>query len=78
MDYYSLILLIATYIPNSPFPTWYFIIDHASSVLTGVLFISVTEIQNARGIVDVLSEMIDALDPANKEVWVLNFIFFWN
>ncbi|KAG4189876.1 hypothetical protein ERO13_A08G250533v2 [Gossypium hirsutum] len=29
--------------------------------------VDVTEIQNARGIVDVLSEMINALDPANKE-----------
>jgi len=27
-----------------------------------------TEIQNARGIMDVLAEMLNALDPSNKEV----------
>jgi len=31
-------------------------------------FISLTEIQNARGIMDILSEMLDALDPGNREV----------
>jgi hypothetical protein len=29
-----------------------------------------TEIQNARGIMDVLSEMLNALDPRNKEVQI--------
>lgn len=29
---------------------------------------SLTEIQNARGIMDVLSEMLNALEPGNKEV----------
>ena len=37
--------------------------------LTAVIcFASLTEIQNARGIMDVLAEMLNALDPANKEV----------
>lgn len=31
-------------------------------------FTSLTEIQNARGIMDILSEMLDALDPCNREV----------
>jgi len=31
-------------------------------------FTSLTEIQNARGIMDVLSEMLHALDPGNREV----------
>jgi hypothetical protein len=29
---------------------------------------SVSEIQNARGIMDVLAEMLNALDPGNREV----------
>jgi hypothetical protein len=32
---------------------------------------SLTEIQNARGIMDVLAEMLNALDPGNKEVRVM-------
>ncbi|WVZ76939.1 hypothetical protein U9M48_024853 [Paspalum notatum var. saurae] len=35
--------------------------------MTVVYFTSHTEIQNARGIMDVLSEMLDALDPGNRE-----------
>lgn len=31
---------------------------------------SLTEIQNARGIMDVLAEMLSALDPGNKEVYL--------
>jgi hypothetical protein len=31
-------------------------------------FTSMTEIENARGIMDVLSEMLNALDPSRKEV----------
>jgi hypothetical protein len=31
-------------------------------------FTSMTEIQNARGIMDVLAEMLNALDPGNREV----------
>lgn len=31
-------------------------------------FISLTEMQNARGIMDVLAEMLAAVDPQKKEV----------
>lgn len=31
-------------------------------------YASLTELQNARGIMDVLAEMLSALDPGNKEV----------
>lgn len=33
---------------------------------------SVTEIQNARGVMDVLAEMLNAIDPGNKEVFIFN------
>lgn len=33
-------------------------------------FVSLTEIQNARGIMDVLAEMLSAIEPANKEVYL--------
>lgn len=46
--------------------------DDTPSLLTGVSFISLTEIQNARSIMNVLTEMLSALDPANKEVCVHN------
>ncbi|XP_019417346.1 PREDICTED: target of Myb protein 1-like isoform X1 [Lupinus angustifolius] len=38
-----------------------------SSVESEFPTLSLTEIQNARGIMDVLSEMLNAIDPANKE-----------
>lgn len=37
-------------------------------VLIELCVASLTEIQNARGIMDVLTEMLTALEPANKEV----------
>lgn len=35
---------------------------------------SLTEIQNARGIMDVLAEMLNAVDPANREVYLFNLL----
>jgi len=37
-------------------------------VLIELSIASLSEIQNARGIMDVLAEMLNALDPGNKEV----------
>lgn len=37
--------------------------------LTWYCFFSIADIQNARGIMDVLAEMLNALDPKNKEVF---------
>lgn len=34
---------------------------------------SLIEIQNARGIMDVLAEMLTALDPSNKEVSIVDY-----
>lgn len=39
-----------------------------SCVFNLFLFFSVTEVQNARGIMDVLAEMLSALDPGKREV----------
>lgn len=36
--------------------------------LMNVYIFSMSEIQNARGIMDVLAEMLNALDPGNREV----------
>lgn len=33
-----------------------------------IFFFSLSEIQNAKGIMDVLAEMLSALEPGNKEV----------
>jgi len=47
-------------------------------VLVGLSIASLSEIQNARGIMDVLAEMLNALDPGNKEVSSSIQIFnFW-
>ena len=43
-------------------------IVHLVVVLIELSTASLTEIQNARGIMDVLSEMLSALEPDNKEV----------
>jgi hypothetical protein len=35
---------------------------------------SLTEIQNARGVMDVLAEMLNAIDPGNREVFSTLFL----
>lgn len=42
-------------------------------VLIELSVASLTEIQNARGIMDVLTEMLSALEPGNKEVRYAQF-----
>lgn len=37
-------------------------------LLISKLFVSLSEIQNAKGLMDVLAEMLSALEPGNKEV----------
>lgn len=37
---------------------------------------SLSEIQNARGIMDVLAEMLSAMDPSNKEVTAVYFYYY--
>lgn len=45
---------------------------YAYPFLNGICIDSLTEIQNARGIMDVLAEMLNALDPGNKEVQTID------
>lgn len=42
--------------------------QYACSVSNLVFLFSLTELQNARGIMDVLAEMLTAIDPEKKEV----------
>lgn len=41
---------------------------YIASLLIELSIGSMTEIQNARGLMDVLAEMLSAIDPSNKEV----------
>lgn len=65
------------------YATWYRVpsIMMPWLVLIGLSIASLSEIQNARGIMDVLAEMLNALDPGNKEVsssiQTLNFWCTW-
>ena len=44
-----------------------FLLDVYSNVYHNS-FVSLSEIQNAKGLMDVLAEMLSALEPGNKEV----------
>lgn len=41
-----------------------------------VRFLSHIEIENARGIMDILAEMLNAIDPGNRAVWFHHFGWF--
>lgn len=61
----SEILVISSFFFPSPLPPLPFF---DKILIIVIFFASLTEIQNARGIMDVLAEMLNALDPGNKEV----------
>ncbi|WOL01531.1 hypothetical protein Cni_G10248 [Canna indica] len=54
-------------IPNQPAPSAYEIAGSETPHQSDVSALSLQDIQNAQGIADVLSDMLDALDPKNRE-----------
>lgn len=61
---------------TAPYKVFLTVASSHSSLLINTICSSLTEIQNARGIMDVLADMLSAISPGNKEVRLKSDVTF--